>query len=545
MAGSNAGGNLNILVFEVGMLTTYPFSDEPLITPVTVQPLAVAPRSIRYTDTSRTLVTQTQGGAIRTVGGRGLLQCALAGTFGVDARGFGPFLGTGEVRFQRFWREIVRLSDAINRRRVNEAYRIASATPGLAGALAGFDPDRSSFYINFYDFWNDFAFQAHVTSFVPVREYRRSAAGLVDYQLALQEVGPLVGSSLSEAVIQPLLAALTTWDSVNEAIESYTLATALDSVFAALAVPVSELSDSLEAVSSQLGAAQQLMSEAGRADNTGISTFFGSSRRLAAAARDVADRLGLRRSGEPTWEGGQVNWSEPSASLELDLFDEAHALSEVEDAARWQDVAGRLYGMSSEDYEAFLSSGAEGGATPQPNVSGTITHEVTDFDTPASLEQIFGVTWDEIVRANAVLPDDALIAGTVLEMPRLRGRGSPTFEGLPTFGSHVGRSAWGVDLDLVMEADDDGAPLLVDEGDCLEQGMRFLLEVYSEQLLDLAQQVPDEIREAYLRRRLVTLYETDRRISGVAEIDIEQTSTGYEVAATVTAINGGELRTGG
>ena len=63
---------MNLYLFELGMLTRVPEVEAEVAVTLALHPLLTAPNSIRYTDPTRSTVTQTVGGAIDTRGGRGL-----------------------------------------------------------------------------------------------------------------------------------------------------------------------------------------------------------------------------------------------------------------------------------------------------------------------------------------------------------------------------------------------------------------------------------------------------------------------------------------
>ena len=223
MPGNNAGGNLNLFLFEVGMITRDPSGILPdLVQTVSIQPMVVVPTSIAYTDESRSTITETHQDSIITKAGRKPRRVQMAGNFGVESRGLGLFIGTGQLRFEKFWHEVVRLPDATNQHQVDDAKNVFRS-PFLNLSLKPYNPERTSFYINFFDFWNDVQFEAQIPSFNFRREHRNGgASGLVPYNLNLTEAGPIVTGSLASTIINGLFQALTAWDDINELLKSYT-----------------------------------------------------------------------------------------------------------------------------------------------------------------------------------------------------------------------------------------------------------------------------------------------------------------------------------
>lgn len=116
MPGSNRGHQLNVFVFELGMINRDPLGVLPdIVLPLSVHPLVVAPTNVRYQDGSRSYVGETHAGSIIHKAGRALQAVSLNGSFGVASRGLGTLLGTGDQRFRRFRHEIVRMADAVTK----------------------------------------------------------------------------------------------------------------------------------------------------------------------------------------------------------------------------------------------------------------------------------------------------------------------------------------------------------------------------------------------------------------------------------------------
>lgn len=549
MPGTNAGGNLNIFVFEVGILQKNPVSGLEVPVTVSVHPMVVVPQSIRYTDGSRTAVTQTVGGSLKTIGGRALRQVAFEGSFGVESRGVGPYIGTGEIRFQRFYREVVRLPEALTRAEIDSlANDLFINTPGIPLILRSWSDKLSTLFVNFYDFWNDRAFQAHVPSWADSRASKQGgASGLVHYSLQVQEVGPLVGG-IGTAILQGILNGLTSWNAANELLNSLTIQAVLDSTLATLGPFQSELSDSMEAVRGQVDSVTGLMggtTPSGMVTpqaTQGLADFFASARRMATSAEQIAQGLSALSAGEPNNDTGAIDFSaaeNTGFALELDRFDQRVELANLADTGRFQAAAGAFFGMDRQTYQAYVAGGGAAGLTG-PDIGSTLTHEVGDTDTADTLESTYGISWGRILEINDLTPDEGLRPRQLLLIPLPRARGPLGIEGLPTLGSHVGSSAWGQDLAMEMEGDTDGNPILVDGVDCLEQGMTYLLEEQGAEILKGVQSVPGPGRERYLAKRFQVLLQSDPRMASTSGVTVEPNSTGgYDVAGSATAINGG------
>lgn len=553
--GANGGGQLNIIVMEVGIVTTEPTTGAEVVTTVSVHPLLVAPRSIRYSDASRSPVMETTGGSILTRAGRALRTVQMDGMFGVESRGLGPYIGSGEMRFQRFYKEVVRMSDALSDDDVQAAVDILNGTPFISLLVKPFVEGYSTFYINFYDFWNDVAFQALVPSFGWTREFRNGGAtGNISYQLVVKEVGPLKEGGLGNEIISALLAVLGTWDDINDVLGAYTPTEIIDAQIAVAAIVASELADTVEAVNAQVQSVQELMggntaaSLASDASNDGIASFFSNCQRLVEQGEEAVTALNQALGlGEFDNDSGAISPTSvdgEGSNRALDMAGRIADLEGVIDAGRFYQAAGKFFGMGRADYHAFILGGGALGLFG-PDAAGSERHPVALTDTPASIERRYGVTWARILELNNLTPDEALFPGTVLQIPVPRPKGPQGIRGLPTFGSHVAKSAWGIDLPLELTARD-GDIVTVDEEDVLVQGATFLVEQVSDDLLNALKSVPDAVKTRYLSRRLSALFLLDGRFTSTEDVTVAITPDGgFDVEATLHAINGGTITTGG
>ncbi|MGB0972612.1 MAG: hypothetical protein ACPGVG_16890, partial [Mycobacterium sp.] len=221
-AAVNQGSQLNLYVFELGYRTTDPETGLTVTTTAAVHPLVTAPTHVSGADQSRAMVQEVADDSHVIHGGRANRMITLAGTFGVENRGMGVYVGTGPVRAKRFYNEIVRLGEALSKDQVSRAVDILTGSPGISQTMAGFDPDRSVPFINYYDFWDGQYFECVIRNYKWDRN-RASATGRSDYTLLVHEVGPIAQTGINQTLIQPLLNGLTLWQSINGVLESYTL----------------------------------------------------------------------------------------------------------------------------------------------------------------------------------------------------------------------------------------------------------------------------------------------------------------------------------
>ena len=560
--GIQTGGVLNVCALEVGYITENPDLDTTTIVPVGLHPLLVAPTAVRYQDATRSPVQEATAGALKTAAGRALRPVQINGSFGIAARGIGPYLGTGEVRFQRFYAEVVRMSEARTRAEVDALINGLTGSLGLRTRLAGWNPQRSSWYVNWYDLINGLSFEVQIGSFNWSREHRNGGAqGLVTYQLGLKEVGPTVVALGSALRIDRLFAGLRVWGELNETIKSYSPAAVREGLVEMVEPVATALTETIDVVSALQpevtnlmgGAPQNRRGRGGRAarDTTtgtagGATVYLARSAELSRQASDAAAAIVAVSTGEPDAVVGVIPWSsliEEGDLDELRRFEGRVELWDVVEAADWQPTAGVLFGMSRDEYLAYLLAQASGGSLG-PVIGGTITHVVRDTDTAASIEQEFHVAWSTVLDVNGLTPDEALTTGVTLRIPTTRARGPKPITGLPTFGSHVGPAAWGSDIDLLGRILD-GVPVLVQNEDCLSQGIGMLIEEVGAQLLAGAEVLPSEAQAPYVAARVRSALLLDPRVVGVNEVTVEASSIGLDVVASVSAINGGTIRTGG
>ena len=557
--GNNAGHQLNIGLIEVGMI----HQAEALqalgqdVQTVSIHPLLVAPKTWRYTDATRSTPIQTQGGAIKPSGGRALRQLTLEGTFGVETRGLGPYIGTGDVRYQRFYREVVRMGDARTREEVDENVNLLTGTPFLPLLLASYNPDSTLFFVNVFDFWHDRAFEAVVLRFDTVRQAREGGAqGLTAYTLLFQEVGPIVQGSVGDQVIGPLMNALTTWNDVNQVLLSYTADAIIGSTLGVAAIAANQAEASLGALQANLDSLLSLMGgasspPASTSASTGSSGDPSSSTAdvpaLASAAadalQDLAQGLQLSFGGQLDAPVGTVDLLTAPGLAAFDAYEQLRSLDALRDAALWQPVAGKLFGMDREAFEAFAAQ--QDGATA-PEIGGSHQHQVTELDTPSAIAGAYGVSWSRILAVNRLTPAEALEAGRILQIPRVRPRGSQGIAGLPVLGSHVGQEAWGTDFALELGAGEDGDLETVAGADCLSQGVQLLTEELGVALLSQLDSVPEEVRAAWIGQKVAALLGQDRRISGarVTQATEQPGQAGYHLEVEVRPITGTALHLG-
>ncbi len=553
---------LNVYLFEVGLLTRQSDGTETART-LAIHPLLVAPTSIRYSDSSRSTIMQTTGGAIDSRGGRALRQISMDGSFGVEDRRVGPWGGSGEERFRSFRAEVVRLGDALTAAQVRAAvggekgnYNPRIGSPGLRDALKSFNDRTDILFVNLYDFWENEDLQVVIRSFNSSREARGGGAtGLVRYNMALDEVGPAISTGPARTVISGLMDFLTTWQGVNRTLASYDPIDVIGGGLDVGTMFLARVDESLEAIhevgTASFAAMGLLSGDSTPAERLPIlasnsaGSFFGAVNRAVEATRysTGTETLG---AGTPSVDRGEPNWADPvpTASSGLARLDLAIATQDVLDALALQLTAGSFFGMSPAEYRAWVES--DGLTGMGPSYSGSLEHVATETDTESYIEQTYGIPWSTIMALNNLTTEEAMLPGTAFQVPIARPAGPQGLEGLPTFGSHLGQSAWGVDLNMEEDTDDDGDLAVLSGPDVIRQGVDVLFETFGAEILGALDTVPDTARTGFVAAKLRGLLLSDPRIVSLSAVDVVEAGDGAIQASILAhAINGGTVSVGG
>lgn len=548
MPGNNSGNQLNILLFEVGYL----IDDENLRTlgrdarTVCIHCMEVVPETISTQHKTRSTVSQNMAGATITHGGVGLRAWSMQGHFGVEVRGIG---GTGPARYERFTREVVRLSEALSQKHVDEAKNILLQSPGLGLALRDYDEKRCVFYVNFYNLWDGVACQAFLPSFQPTRAYGNAGAtGNVTYSLTVQEIGPLVKGGIGADLLTPLLNVLTTWDDANEALKGVRLQALLDTVTGPAAVVGNLLGESITAVLNTVADVQSLFgassSGSAGADVSSGGTWLDGAQGVVRYGLEMAALLeaaGAYDSSAGAMDPGTASETERLGAETVRAVNLA-AVRQAVDAAELNLSMGRLYGIEDQTFQAIAAAGGPD-YYPAPDVGPTRDYVVQEFDTIGRIEATTGVDWVTIQSLNNLSARVALIPGTVLRIPVTRPRGPQGVNGLPILGSHQGDGAYGVDLhvELLDNGASPQADLLTVSGEAnLRQAITTITTEIALPILDRLDAIPAPGRARYIQEQMKAAILVDRRFTTAA---CEATAKGsiFEVVNTVTTISDGSI----
>lgn len=539
----------NILIFEAGFIRRDPDRGTEVARSVAFHPMLVVPSSIDYQSPSRDTVTQTLGALTATKGGRGPWSVTLSGMWGVDARGVPPFGGTGSERAERFFEEVVAFGSAVTREAANGFLRLGSIpSPGMQQVNAlfdPFDPQRDTPYLNFYDLWHNKRFACIIRNY-SFRPGPASATGNKSYSISLLEAGPVVGSALTDGIIEPLLDGLATWQRINETIRGFDPTIAGESALGFPVLLTEMLVETVAAVRDSLPDATDLVATrfVSTINAAAVPGFLGQSAQLADTAQQMveAKEATLARSIIPPL--GQIDWSGMATASTSPALD-AHALMDdlfdLSAAGRFQAVAGVFFGLSRAEYEALITGG-DTDAGIGGVVTGASIYRVRDLETATTIEQRTGVDFDALLALNRLTPEEALEPGRELLLPTRRRDLPAVIDGLPVFDAHTGQTAWGRDFYADMRAED-GAFSVLSGTDVLVQGMQWLFDTAEPELLGHVGQLAGVGGEDIAAEHLRTLLLSDRRVERVDAIAVVQVGAALQVQTRVTAIHGGEVST--
>lgn len=535
----------NFVTFEVGIRRGARVADGR-VTPARVETLAVhtlvvRPQSTSWSDQSRATREQTNEAALVMKGGRQLRSITYQGTFGVETRGFGATIGTGELRRRQFYTEVVRLPDAVSNRQLIRELRDGARSPALLAAI-GFDPYQPErgdrLFVNVYDYWHRLRFEGLIRAFNQERSSRYAAAsGAIRYTLTVEEVGPPVMDTIAGEVIGLFQNRLGWVSDAVEVLTSFNAAAIAEAVTSPITDAALEaFTGALDVVQSQVRGVRRLLapgSDPLRAPL--VRGYYTALLEARGAARDL--RGALRSQPEPTPPPpGVVDFAQVGR---VRRFEDAGRVYDAEVALDDQLIAGPLLGLDDQPWFALL----EGGVQAQRQAGST--YVVAYGDTGAVVEGRVGVAWGTILEHNGLTDDEALVPGTELEIPAAgrEARLAP-IEGLPVHGSHSGKKAWGADVTPDLAVKDDGPEVVIDR-DVLVQGMQSIIAEVQDRVFEGVNDVPPGQRGDYVVTRFTEAILADPRFVAVMDAQADVDASGaVSMSLEIAAINGGVVRAG-
>ena len=539
--GSNQGRQNNVLLFEAGYIYRTSDPDVERVVTLAVHPVVVAPQSISYADNSRSPVTQTLDRSSRLVTSRANRVVQISGMFGVEERGYAAYRGTGYVRWQRFYNEVVRWSDCRNQAALDDLINDLTGSPLIRLRLQDFDPGRCSPFVNFYDLWNNRHFTVNIDGWSDnIQSRQGGATGNRGYSLRLMEAGPIIASQFADVALETLFSGQQLFKDAIGVLQSYDESAMANSL---LSVPTTVLSAIGELTGVVATRAEKARSLFGGTRRTTVSpavvSFLGEGQALIGEIQRAADAAApsVGPVDPPPGYIHEHQWLTlaPDAFAGIVAEEQLGSLYTLQAATLNLLRMGAFFGISQTEYADII---ATGGASQRSVPLSTTQHTVTSTDTPASLERTYGTTFGAILQASQMLPDEALFPGALLTIPLQQSTGPRFISGLPVFGSQVDSAAWGSDLALDLADDGDGDFLIVRGADVLVQGVRFIEEQEEAQMMDLAQSAGDA-SQVIVGAKLTQSLLSDRRIASVPQIIVaaQPQEAAIQVDIQVTPIN--------
>lgn len=564
---------LNLQIFEVVRITSYPDLssvnlspfDEivPKVSTVSLHPLVTGPRSIHYTDRSRSDIQQSIRRATVNKGNRELLRLTLAGTFGQEPRFMGVFLD-GLRRLKLFWHEAVRLGDAVTEEQVKKAKRIITPSHVFPAYNLPFDERFEVYGINFYDFYNGWAFSCNIDLF-DINE-DTSANNLPMYTIQITETGPtLVNQNFLSAALTALIEA----DQIAEDALN-TLVANFPQRWIDAAASISQSANStIQKINDVWKASFRLDTERLKASWNGLADRFRSQTTISfsgtfvpptvaeettdetaerdASAAKFRDKIkGIQAAQEHLMATIAPYATEPGPRREMTEialhrgepfeFDEFLRDVEVSQVAAYEvENMHRLYQLSQEEHNERLAALTSGENRP-PAIPSTRLHRIEGRQTIFDIADQYGVSWETLLEYNDLEPDD-IHPGMELVIPITKEIGAVPFPEVPTFGSHRGASVLGTDLPNALDVDEDGDLLVLDEPNTFLQGIDNIIILADDFFFSEDQEIlsGNELAE-FMRIKLFELLNQDKRIRDITKLDVVNGNQGvividYEVRA--------------
>ncbi len=194
--------------------------------------------------------------------------------------------------------------------------------------------------------------------------------------------------------------------------------------------------------------------------------------------------------------------------------------------------------------EIFRSQNFETGSMGKVII--TITHEITDLDTPRGLEMKYGIAWEDILIYNNLTTEEFYEQSTILIPIPVRIADRITKDIL-VFGDQTGENIFG--HDLTEELDDDGLGdfIVLEPRETIQQSMQILSTTqkgeisYQEDFgldIEVGEDWVRESIESFLQMKIIESYKKDPRVRDVEITRINKEGTGLSADVTIIPIIG-------
>lgn len=568
---------LNYVVFEVVKVTFVENAvpavgsvpgDKFILQTVSLHPLWVGPRSISYTDASRSAIHQTAKSVNVERGGRQLYRVQLSGTFGQAPKFVLPYFLNGIQRLKLFWDEVVRMPDLVGQKQV-EDHKNKFFSPSILYPAyhQRFIEKNEVFGINFYDFSFGKSFSCNIDQFNLVHSWDQN--NLPSYMMRLTETGPVLETPiLGDLTIDDLLQADAFTDDLLNMIVSNSPQVIVDGL-ADLAVGITTTVNQIQSVvSSYVSPNTKYMQAAWTGVPIGFAALAANS---VVTAPIIVPLTVFEKSAEATLEGlsdlalfrGKMNelitlqetaiaQLAPEAAkefpkrlktteisvdytfsedddVELQIYRIGNLLQNAEDMMN----AHRLHQLSLEEHNLRLTSLATGGLPPQIPV--TERHRVKEYETIFSIADQYGIDWETILDYNGVTTED-VTDGITLTIPILRELTPVPFPDIPVFDSHQGAKVLGIDFPNEMTDDGAGNFAALTYGETFIQGVNNIITMVKTGFFDDQAGLPRDLYKELLRKKLQGFLDQDKRIRGILKLDIKDITMGFKIETEIRSI---------
>ncbi len=203
--------------------------------------------------------------------------------------------------------------------------------------------------------------------------------------------------------------------------------------------------------------------------------------------------------------------------------------------------------VSKEKMQLLLSQSYSGESIGK--VVRNIEYKKREFDTLRTIENQYGVTWQEILQYNNMTSEDFNNSEKII-IPITSEIENETNKNVPVFGSQEGKKVLGTDLPIILQVGIDGDLLALNEEASFvqlintisnaQQGDFPFYENFGLQL-NIDEDMPDEAIDAMLQIKIYNGFKQDARIKEVEILSIEHKGTTRLVTVVIHTITGGSI----
>jgi len=183
-------------------------------------------------------------------------------------------------------------------------------------------------------------------------------------------------------------------------------------------------------------------------------------------------------------------------------------------------------------------------------VIGTTKYKVTAYDTPHSIAERFGVSWQDIATYNDIsMTEIEPLQEIVIPVANDELSNSESYQNNPVYNAHIGIAALGRDVRNNMRVNPStGDVEVLDETNTFQQGLRNLLRTNPGELpgdnnygfdSDIGDDIDEDARDTMLAFKIQQAFDNEPRIEELISINVNQNieRNGWDVTAIIRPIN--------